>query len=104
MKKLILLLPIIFILSWCAETPVDTTREDTANGVIAIMSGNTSKRQNSDWIIKNNNDTIANLEKQNEFHERIKINMEKSNDVSRAWLCKNIWVDEKWYKCDPIIE
>lgn len=99
MKKIIRLLPIIFILSWCTETPVDTTRETTANGIIIIMSGNSYKRQESNQIIQKNNATIEQLEKSNEFHNQIKSNMEKSNDIQRATLCELIWVNEKWYKC-----
>lgn len=103
MKKIILPILLLTILAWCGQVP-DTTREDTVNWIIVIMSGNSAKRNQANTIIENNNKMIEQYEKSNQFQNEILVKMEDANNQYRDTLCTMIWQDEKWYKCDPIVQ
>lgn len=100
MKKIILPILCLTLLAWCGTPPADTTREDTSNWLIDIMSWNTYKRTQADLQIQKNNDLIAKYEDANQKLENIKTKMSDENAQNRITLCNLIGKDEKWNECD----
>ncbi len=100
MKKLI---PIIILLSlflwWCSEK-IDNTRQDTASGIIIIMSWNSYKRQTAYNEIGKNDKLIEKYQNTNTKLQEIKNDMEWKNSYYRKSLCQLIAKNELWNNCE----